>query len=96
MSTFDAGRSLIPYCWVSGVALIEVFANVSLGPYIWTAPAWLLRYLSASRFRLTEEVERSAVPTSASDNDRNIERSICQLNPFASVHFVALMVFAIN
>jgi hypothetical protein len=55
--TSDAGRSVIPYCCVAGVALIEVFANVDIssGLYIWTAPAWFLWYLSASRFRLTEE-----------------------------------------
>jgi hypothetical protein len=62
--TSDAGRSLIPYCCVAGIALIEVFANVdiSLGLYIWTTPAWLLWYLSASRSRLTEGGERSAAP----------------------------------
>ena len=56
--TSNAGRSLIPYCCVAGVALIEVFANVDItsGLYIWTAPAWLLWYLSGSRFPLTEEV----------------------------------------
>jgi hypothetical protein len=51
--TSDAGRSLIPYCCVAGVALIEVFANVDIssGLYIWTAPAWLLWYLSATRLQ---------------------------------------------
>jgi hypothetical protein len=64
--TSNAGRSLIPYCCVAGVALIEVFANVDIssGLYIWTAPAWLLWYLSASRSRLTEEGERTAAHNS--------------------------------
>jgi hypothetical protein len=63
--TSNARRSLIPYCCVAGVALIEVFANVDInsGLYIWTAPAWFLWYLLASRSWLTE---RSAVPTPAS------------------------------
>jgi Glycosyltransferase family 87 len=64
--TSNAGRSLIPYCCVAGVALIEVFANVDIssGLYIWTAPAWLLWYLSASRSRLTKEGERTAAHSS--------------------------------
>jgi hypothetical protein len=51
--TSNAGRSLIPYCCIAGVSLIEVFANVDIssGLYIWTAPAWLLWYLSATRLQ---------------------------------------------
>lgn len=66
--TSNARRSLIPYCCVAGVALIEVFANVDInsGLYIWTAPAWFLWYLLASRSWLTEDRERSAAPTLAS------------------------------
>jgi hypothetical protein len=67
--TSDAGRSLIPYCCVAGVALIEVFVNVDIssGLYIWTAPAWLLWYLSATRLRgrSSKYRERSLVNTAA-------------------------------
>ena len=44
----DAGRSLLPFGCIAGVALIEVVAGVPLnsGFYLWTAPAWLLWYLS--------------------------------------------------
>ena len=60
--TSNAARSLIPYCCVAGVALIEVFANVDIssGLYIWTAPTWFFWYLSASRFWLIEEGEPSS------------------------------------
>jgi hypothetical protein len=44
----DARRSLLPFGCIAGVALIEVVAGVPLnsGFYLWTAPAWLLWYLS--------------------------------------------------
>jgi len=46
-----AGRSLLPFGWIVGAALIEVLAGVSInsGFYIWTAPAWLAWYLYAVR-----------------------------------------------
>jgi hypothetical protein len=45
----DAGRSLIPFGCIAGIALVEVVAVVPLasGFYIWTAPAWLLWYVSS-------------------------------------------------
>jgi hypothetical protein len=54
----DTGRSLLPFGCVAGVALIEVVAGVPLnsGFYLWTAPAWLLWYLSVPS-------ERTAVPS---------------------------------
>jgi len=47
----NAGRSLIPFGCVAGLALLEVFLNVPLpsGLYLWTAPAWLAWYLYAVR-----------------------------------------------
>ena len=41
-------RSLLPFGCIAGVALIEVVSGVPLnsGFYLWTAPAWLLWYLS--------------------------------------------------
>jgi hypothetical protein len=45
--TFNAGRSLVPFGCIAGIALLEVLAGASLSSpwYIWTAPAWLLWYL---------------------------------------------------
>jgi hypothetical protein len=50
----DAGRSLLPFACIAGVALIEVVAGVPLnsGFYLWTAPAWLLWYLSVPSERI--------------------------------------------
>lgn len=47
----NAGRSLLPFGGIAGIALIEVLAGVPLtsGLYIWTAPAWLAWYLFAVR-----------------------------------------------
>jgi hypothetical protein len=47
----NAGRSLLPFGCIAGVALIEVLAGVTLpsGFYLWTAPAWLVWYLYAVR-----------------------------------------------
>ena len=46
-----AGRSLLPFASLAGVALLEVVAHVPLasGLYLWTAPAWLAWYLIATR-----------------------------------------------
>jgi hypothetical protein len=67
--TSDAGRSLIPYCCIAGVALIEVFANVDMnsGLYIWTTPAWLLWYLSATKLqgKSSKYREQSIIKTAA-------------------------------
>ena len=54
----DAGRSLLSFGCIAGVALVEVVAGVPLnsGFYLWTAPAWLLWYLSVPS-------ERIAVPS---------------------------------
>ena len=45
----NSGRSLIPYCCIAGIALVQVFANVGIssGFYLWTTLAWLLWYLYA-------------------------------------------------
>ena len=50
----DAGRSLLPFGCIAGVALMEVIAGVPLnsGFYLWTAPAWLLWYLSLPSERI--------------------------------------------
>jgi hypothetical protein len=47
----NAGRSLLPFGCIAGVALIEVVAGVPLttGFYLWTAPTWLAWYLYAVR-----------------------------------------------
>ncbi len=47
----NAGRSLLPFGCIAGVALIEVLAGVNFpsGFYIWTAPAWLAWYLYTVR-----------------------------------------------
>lgn len=47
----NAGRSLLTFGCIAGVALIEVLAGVPLpsGFYMWTAPAWLAWYLYAVR-----------------------------------------------
>jgi hypothetical protein len=52
---YRSQRSLIPYCCIAGVALIEVFANarIASGAYVWTAPAWLLWYLFSSESRFS-------------------------------------------
>ena len=67
--TSGAGRSLIPYCCVAGVALIEVFATVNMnsGLYIWTTSAWLLWYLSATKLqgKSSKYRERIVIKTAA-------------------------------
>ena len=47
----DGRRSLLPIAIFAGVALIELFANVRITSwyYTWTAPAWLLWFLYATR-----------------------------------------------
>lgn len=48
---WDRGRSVIPFGLIAGIALIEVFISQDLSTFhfIWTAPAWLLWYLHATR-----------------------------------------------
>jgi hypothetical protein len=50
-SASNAGRSLLPFGCIAGIALIEVLAGVTLpsGFYMWTAPAWLAWYLYSVR-----------------------------------------------
>jgi hypothetical protein len=47
----NAGRSLLPFGCIAGVAVIEVLFGVitNSGFYVWTAPAWLAWYLFATR-----------------------------------------------
>lgn len=47
----NAGRSLLPYACIAGVALIEVLAGVGINTpyYLWTAPAWLILCLQANQ-----------------------------------------------
>lgn len=47
----DRGRSVIPFGIIAGIALIEVFVTQEMATlyFIWTAPAWLLWYLHATR-----------------------------------------------
>ena len=42
----DAGRSLLPFACIAGVALLGVLAGIGTnsGIYIWTAPEWLAWY----------------------------------------------------
>ena len=46
----DSGRSLLPFGFIAGVALIEVFAEIPMTSlfYLWTVPAWLAWYLYAT------------------------------------------------
>ena len=46
----DSGRSLLPFGFIAGIAMIEVFADVQMTTmyYLWTVPAWLLWYLYAT------------------------------------------------
>jgi hypothetical protein len=46
----DSGRSLLPFGFLAGGAMIEVFAKVQMnsGLYAWTVPAWLAWYLYAT------------------------------------------------
>jgi hypothetical protein len=47
----DAGRSLLPFGFIAGAAMIEIFAKIQMnsGFYAWTVPAWLAWYLYATR-----------------------------------------------
>jgi len=47
----DRGRSAVPFGIIAGIALIEVFFTQDMATFhfIWTAPAWLLWYLHATR-----------------------------------------------
>jgi hypothetical protein len=49
--TSNAGRSLLPFICILGIAMVEVLAGIPVnsGFYLWTAPAWLLWYLWATR-----------------------------------------------
>ena len=46
----DSGRSLLPFGFIAGVAMIEVFAEIPMTSvfYLWTVPAWLAWYLYAT------------------------------------------------
>jgi hypothetical protein len=52
----DAGRSLLPFGFLAGAAMIELFAKVQMtsGFYVWTVPAWLAWYLYATGNKRTE------------------------------------------
>jgi hypothetical protein len=54
--TDAAGRSLLPFGLIAGVALIEVLTGVQVTSpfYMWTAPAWLLWYLFATRKKVSQ------------------------------------------
>lgn len=54
----DQERSTIVFCIVIGAALIELFAVLQLSTiaFIWTAPAWLLLYLHATRRQSAQPV----------------------------------------
>jgi hypothetical protein len=58
----DAGRSLLPFGFIAGIALIEVLAGVTMtsGFYAWTAPAWLAWYLFATRGLQAKNVAEAA------------------------------------
>ena len=60
----DAGRSLLPFGCIAGVALIAVVAGVPLtsGFYLWTTPAWLLWYLSLPSERIDVPSRRDTGP----------------------------------
>jgi Glycosyltransferase family 87 len=55
----NAGRSLLPFGCIAGVALLQVIAGVPLtsGFYVWTAPAWLAWYLYAVRGTSVDALE---------------------------------------
>lgn len=57
----DARRSLIPIALFAAVALIELFADVRITSwyYTWTAPAWLLWFLYATRPPSTADSDAS-------------------------------------
>lgn len=59
----DAGRSLLPFGCIAGVALLEVLAGVPLtsGFYLWTAPAWLAWYLYAIRGTAHDAVQPARI-----------------------------------
>jgi hypothetical protein len=61
----DSGRSLLPFGFIAGAAMIEVFAKIPLtsGFYVWTVPAWLAWYLYATRNKAirTKDAPSSAV-----------------------------------
>jgi hypothetical protein len=46
----DSGRSLLPFGFIAGVAMIEVFVKIPMTSmfYLWTVPAWLAWYLYAT------------------------------------------------
>jgi hypothetical protein len=46
-----SGRSLLPFGFIAGVAMLEVFAKLSVSSiyFLWTTPAWLGWYLYATR-----------------------------------------------
>lgn len=56
-----AGRSLLPFAAIAGVAWIEVLAQVRLTSiyYLWTTPAWLGWYLYATRNVSVADVQGS-------------------------------------
>jgi hypothetical protein len=59
----EAGRSLIPFGCIAGIALIEVLAGVEVNSafYIWTTPAWLAWYLWSAHKKGVAEREIVAV-----------------------------------
>jgi hypothetical protein len=46
----ETGRSLLPFGFIAGIAMIEVFAKIPLTTifYLWTVPAWLAWYVYAT------------------------------------------------
>lgn len=56
----NAGRSLLPFCLIAGIALVELLKGIWMTtPYfVWTVPAWLGWYLYAT---MSRRADRSPV-----------------------------------
>jgi hypothetical protein len=59
----NSGRSLVPFGLFASIAIVEVFAKVSMTTffYLWTVPAWLAWYLYATRAKTTHAEIADAV-----------------------------------
>jgi hypothetical protein len=60
----DAGRSLVPFGCIAGLALLEVLGGAALSSpwYLWTTPAWLLWYLTLPSEAVTVSARPDARP----------------------------------